>query len=141
MSRVFLDSSVLFSSIYSSTCAARELLRLALQGAVQLILSQDVLTEIRWNLGRKAPELVPLLEELVLQIPFELVPDPAREEVWAAEEYVNPKDAIIIAAAIKTRPEYLATLDRKHLVDPPEVAMRSGLSTHTSSEVLQKLQG
>lgn len=99
------------------------------------------MTETRRNLDRKAPELVPLLEELLLQIPFELVPDPTKEEVWAAEEYTNPKDAIIIAAAIKARPEYLATLDRKHLIDPPEVAKRSGLAVHTPGEVVRKLRG
>jgi predicted nucleic acid-binding protein len=136
-----LDSSVLFSANYSSTGAARELLRLALQSEVQLILSQDVLTETRRNLERKAPELVPLLEEMLHQIPFEFVSDPTKEEVWAAEEYVDPKDAVIIAAAIKARPDYLATLDRKHLIDPPAVAKRSGLAIHTPGEMLQKLRG
>jgi putative PIN family toxin of toxin-antitoxin system len=141
MSRVFLDSSVLFSAIYSRTGAARELLRLALQSEIQLILSQDVLTETSRNLGQKAPELVLLLEELLQQIPFVFVPDPSKEEVWAAEEYVDPKDAVIIAAATKARPDYLATLDRKHIIDPPEVAKRSGLAIHTPGEVLQKLHG
>jgi putative PIN family toxin of toxin-antitoxin system len=140
MSRIFLDSSVLFSAIYFGTGASRELLRLALQSEVQLVLSQDVLTETRRNLDRKAPELVPLLEELMLKTPFEVVSDPTKEEVWAAEEYVDPKDAVIIAAAIKARPEYLTTLDRKHLIDPPEVAKRSGLAIYTPGEVLRKLR-
>lgn len=64
-----------------------------------------------------------------------------KEEVWAAEEYVNPKNALIIAVAIKARPDYLATLDRKHLIDPSKVAMRSGLAIHTPGEVLRKLRG
>ena len=93
------------------------------------------MTETRRNLGRRVPELVPHLEELLVQIPYELVSDPTKEEVWAAEEYVNPKDALIIAAAIKARPDYLATLDREHLIDPSEVAMRSGLAIHTPGEV------
>jgi hypothetical protein len=37
--------------------------------------------------------MVPLLKELLQQIPFELVPDQSKEEVRAAEEYVNPKNA------------------------------------------------
>jgi predicted nucleic acid-binding protein len=140
MSSVFLDSSVLFSAIYSSTGAARDLLRLALQGKVHLILSGDVLIETRRNLDQKVPELAPLLEELLLQIPFELVPDPTKEEVWMAEKYVHPKDAVIIAAAIKAQPDFLATLDRKHLIDPPDVATRSGLVINTPGDVLQKLR-
>ncbi|MGH2536540.1 MAG: PIN domain-containing protein [Candidatus Promineifilaceae bacterium] len=141
MSRLFLDSSVLFSAIYSSAGAARELLRLALRGEVHLILSHDVVTETRRNLGRKAPELVPLMERLLLQIPFEVAANPLKEEVWAAEAYVNPKDALIIAAAIQARPDYLTTLDRKHLIDPPEVAERSGLTILTPGDALRKLRG
>lgn len=64
-----------------------------------------------------------------------------KEEVWAAEEYVNPKNVLINAAAIKAQPDYLATLDRKHLIEHPEVAMRSGLAIHMPGEVLRKLRG
>jgi hypothetical protein len=39
MNRIFLDSSALFSAILSDTGAARELLRLAIHGEVQLVLS------------------------------------------------------------------------------------------------------
>jgi hypothetical protein len=37
------------------------------------------------------------------------------------------KDAPIIAAAILAKPDYLVTFDRKHLIQPPEVAALSGL--------------
>jgi hypothetical protein len=56
------------------------------------------------------------------------------------QEYVEPKDAAIIAAAIKAHPDYLATLDRKHLLDPPEVAARSGLTILTPGDVLARIR-
>ncbi len=54
--KVFVDSSVFFAAIYSAHGYARDLLLLAIDEQVQLIVSQDVLTEVERNLGRKAPE-------------------------------------------------------------------------------------
>jgi hypothetical protein len=53
---------------------------------------------------------------------------------------VVAKDAIIVAAALKTRVDYLATFDRKHLIDPPEVSERSGLAIVLPAEIVQVLE-
>jgi predicted nucleic acid-binding protein len=45
MIRAFIDTSVLFAASCSSTSASRELIRLAFQGQVQLVISPDVLEE------------------------------------------------------------------------------------------------
>jgi hypothetical protein len=44
MIRAFVDTSVLFAASYSSTGALRELIRLAFQGQVQRVISDDVLS-------------------------------------------------------------------------------------------------
>lgn len=73
-------------------------------------------------------------------VEFEIVPRPTKEDVWAAEAYVVQKDAFIIAAAINSRVDYLATFDRKHLIDPTEVSQSSGLEIVTPGEVLKRLR-
>lgn len=50
--RIFLDASALFAAAYSSTGAARELLRLSLEKRVQLITNQIAVEEAERNLER-----------------------------------------------------------------------------------------
>ena len=55
-SRIFLDASALFAAAYSSTGAARELLRLGREGSVTVVTNQIAIEEAERNLTRKAPE-------------------------------------------------------------------------------------
>lgn len=135
-----MDSSALFAAVLSPTGAARELIRLAIGERIQLVISQDVITETRRNIGLKAPQLQPLIEQLFVKLNFEVVTDPSRKEVKVAEAYVAQKDAIIIAAAISANVDYLATFDRKHLIDPPEVSKKSGLNIGTAGTILYQIR-
>lgn len=90
--RVFLDSSVFFSAIYSKSGTVRELIILAAQDQIELVISQDIL-----------------------------------------------KDAAIVAGALKARPDYFVTYDRKHLINPPEVSNKSGLRIVTPKQVIEFL--
>lgn len=140
MTRVFMDSSALFAAIISSTGAARELIRLAINENIQLVISEDVVTETRRNISGKAQELAPLLDWLIENVNFELLPSPDKEAVWSAETYVAQKDAFIIAAAIHADVDYVATFDRKHLIDPPEVNEKSGLHVATPGDILNNIR-
>jgi len=60
--RVFLDSSVLFSAIFSTTGHARDLLYHAAEDVIKIVLSQDVLDETERNLQKKSPNKLPLLQ-------------------------------------------------------------------------------
>jgi len=137
MLRVFVDTSVLFTAVYSSTGAARDLIRLALRGKVKLLVSQDVLDEVERNLAKKVPQVIPVYHVFLATLALELIPLPSRAAVHEAEAYVAAKDAMIIAAAILAQPDYLVTYDRKHLLDRPEVAARSGLVIVTPDAVVQ----
>jgi putative PIN family toxin of toxin-antitoxin system len=140
MPRVFVDTSVLFAAAYSSTGFARDLIRLALEKRVTLVLSQDVLAEAERNLGKKAPDQLVLLNEFLAALELEIVPSPPAERVAEAAQYVAQKDAIIVAAAIQAEPDYVATYDREHLLDPPEVAAKSGLTIVTPDIVVREIQ-
>jgi predicted nucleic acid-binding protein len=138
--RVFFDASVLFAAGYSATGYSRDLIRLAAQGRIQMVVSQDVLTEVERNMQRKAPERVATYHALLGLIDLEIVADPSKEEVWVVEAYVVQKDAPIVAAAINAHPDYLVTYDRRHLLDPPEVAEKSGLNIVTPEVIVETVR-
>ena len=138
--RVFVDSSVLFAAMYSASGMARDLIRLGLQGQVQLIVSPDVLEETIRNLTRKAPEKVEAYQSLLELLELEITADPSTELVKSVETYVVAKDAPIVAAAIQAAPDYLVTYDRKHLIEPPEVSQQSGLTIVTPAEVVRVIK-
>jgi predicted nucleic acid-binding protein len=43
---------------------------------------------------------------------------------------------LIVAAAIKAKVDYLVTWDRKHFIDDPKVAEKSGLTIITPDELM-----
>jgi predicted nucleic acid-binding protein len=137
--RVFVDASVLFSAVISLTGASRELLRYAVTGDVKLVVSPYVLAEVEANLAQKAPLNAHRFEQIKTMVSFELVqPDP--KAVQAAAEYTVQKDAPVVAAAMVGECAYLTTFDRKHLIDPPEVAARSGLKVVTPDAIVLVLR-
>ncbi|MBZ0287500.1 MAG: PIN domain-containing protein [Anaerolineae bacterium] len=138
--RVFVDASVLFSAIFSAHGHARDLLTLAGRDALTLVVSRDVLDETERNLRKKSPGKVPLLTTLIGVLEPEIIEDLTPEEVAAAAEYTVQKDAPIVAAAIKARPDYLVTYDHKDLLDPPEVAEKSGLAIVRPETVIRQLR-
>lgn len=138
-STVFVDSSVLFAAMLSSTGSARDLIRLAIRGDIVLCASSYVLREVADNLARKYPSAALTFEEVMQQIDWQMV-EPGPEEVWAAAAYTALKDAPVVAAARKARCDYLVTYDRKHLLEPQEVSRRSGLAIVTPDVVVSTIQ-
>ncbi len=136
MIRVFLNASVLFSASYSKTGSSRDLLREAIRGNLKIVVSQYVLEEAERNLAQKASETLPDFRELVTLIAAEVAEKPALEELKRAATYINLKDAPIVAAAAKAKVDYLVTWDRKHFIDDPKVAKRSGLMILTPDELM-----
>jgi predicted nucleic acid-binding protein len=136
-----MDSSALFAAMLSSTGAARELVRLAVNDEIELVISEDVVVETRRNIERKVPELLDLVDRLLDAVDPEIVPSPSKKAVRIAEAYVAKKDAFIIAAAIDANVDFVATFDRQHLIDPPQVSSRSGLNIETPGTILNQLRG
>lgn len=138
--RVFVDASVLFAAIVSPSGASRELILRAQVQAVTLVVSPYVLAEVERNLARKAPINAPLFAAIQEIAGFEVV-QPTAEQIKQAADYTEPKDAPVVAAAQAGFCEYLTTFDRKHLINPPEVAEKSGLKIVTPDVVLAHLRG
>lgn len=141
MSRAFVDASVLYAACYSKTGSARELLLASVRGLLVLVVSPHVLKEVERNLAHKAPHALSSFRALIQLVDPEITEMPTPDELEQAAAYTALKDAPIVAAAIKARVDYLVTWDRKHLIDPPEVAKDSGLNIVTPGELSEMTRG
>ena len=116
--RVFLDTSALFAGVWSALGGARMILKLGEAGAIQLLISPHVLTEVEGALRRKAPEILDLLRLLLTRSQVEIVPVPSPDAVRASFELTrHTGDAQVLAAAWQTGTNYLVTLDHEHFLD------------------------
>ena len=130
MTRIFLDSSVLFSACYSSGGHSRDLILMALRGEVQLVCSNYVIEETRRNLEKSAPEQILFLDFVLDSLEIEIV-RPTKRQVLAAAEHVVLKDAPIVAGAKRAGVDYLVTLDKKHLLSNMKIPQYANVEVQT----------
>jgi predicted nucleic acid-binding protein len=113
--KVFLDSNVLLSGLFSDKGAPRIILDLLtlnwpiLAGATGLY----NLMEVERNLKKKMPAAMPLYHEYLPKLGLEVVALPSRETVRSLSGIIAEKDIPVLASAIACSAEYLITGDKK----------------------------
>ena len=132
--RVFLDTNVLFSGLYSAEGSPGEILRLYVQGEITVVVSRQVLEELVQNVRQKLPQELSALETLLAGVPPEVVADLPAEGVAQARRVINMVDAPILAAAILAGPDLLVTGNTRYFLDDPEISRFSGLSIMTPAQ-------
>jgi len=116
--RIFLDTRALFAGTWSEEGGARMLLRLGEAGAIELLISPQVLAELQGALARKAPKTLPVAAVLLDRAAGTVVPAPDKEHLQLAEALIShPGDAAVVAAAWQASSDFLATLDRQHFLE------------------------
>jgi predicted nucleic acid-binding protein len=136
-SNLFFDSSALMAGMISAGGAARALLLLAEDEKILLTVSEQVIVEVERNLARKAPQALPFARQLILATHLRIVRDPSPSLVQAHQDWMaHPADVPILVAAIQARVDFLATLNTRHFMDDPQVALRSGLRIGTPGDAL-----
>ena len=134
---VFLDSSALFAAVWSDQGGGRELLRLGEAGIVHIVVSDQVLCETEAVLRRKAPQLLQDFAILVHRSRSRVHHEPSHE---VGDKYVaytsHSGDARIVAAAVGSRSDYLATLDRSHLLGNPTLERVAGIPIGTPGDCI-----
>ena len=139
---LFLDSSALFAGIVSSTGAARVLLLLAESGRISVTISEQVLTETERAIARKLPTALNDLRQAILASRARIVRDPTPEEVRGHLNMIShAADVPIVLAARQAKVDYLVTLNRKHFMDDPDVAVQAGLKIGTPGDALSWVRG
>jgi len=128
-----------FSARVVLPVARRALLDLCLLNQLEIVVSTLVQQETQRNLAKKAPAAVAQFQRLITILRLHVV-DPSRADVIAAAAYTQLEDAPIVAAARSAQVDCLCSLDRRHLVDVPEVSARSGLAIVLPETLLATLR-
>jgi putative PIN family toxin of toxin-antitoxin system len=133
--RVFLDSNVIFSGLYSSGGAPAEILQLSVRGEFRIVISRLVLDEIISVVQRKAPGALPALRELLVNAELDIYDDPTLQEVQPWLDLLQVGDAAVLAAAINSEVDYLVSGDR-HFLSNKDIAIRSRLKILSPADFL-----
>lgn len=134
--RIFLDSNVIFSGLYSASGAPGSILSGYIEGKLRVVISQQVLEEVVRTVERKHIAALPLLKRILVNVPPEIVEDPKPEEVALWDRIMDSEDASILAAAIAAQPDYLVTGDRRFF-ENAEIINRTGLRIVTPAQFLK----
>jgi predicted nucleic acid-binding protein len=138
---IFLDSSALIAGTISESGAAHVLLSLGESQDIILTVSELVIWESERSMAKKAPSNLNDLRRLLKSANLRIVENPSRKEVEANLYLINdPNDVPILLAAMKANVDYLGTHNRKHFLNDPKVAEKSGLRIGTPGDVLAWLR-
>jgi predicted nucleic acid-binding protein len=113
--KVFLDSNVLLSGLFSDKGAPRIILDLLTLNLPMLAgaTGRYNLIEVERNLKKKMPEAIPLYQKYLPRIRLEIVEMPSRATVISMAGAIAEKDVPVLASAIACGAEYLITGDKK----------------------------
>ena len=138
--KVFLDTSVLFSAVLSSTGGARKLFHLAEAGLLQLMVGPTVLREADEVVRRKASASLPLLAQLLEAGQVKTYPVPTPKQVEAAQSMVAYiPDARVLAEAIRAQPDWFVTHDKEHFLKAKK-GINLSFEIGTPGDLLQKFK-
>lgn len=125
---LFFDSSALFAGVVSAIGASRALLILAESDQVTVTVSEQVIVETERAIARKVIRALPAYREALCYTGLRIVRDPSPEDVQAHQHLIAHRaDVAVVLAAMRAEVDYLVTLNRRHFIDDPSVATRSGL--------------
>jgi len=137
--RIFLDSNVFISGIYSPIGAPYKILRLHSLAGLSIVVCQLVINEVIKNLKAKKPEGLPVLYRLLYNSPPEIVANPGEEDISIWKDYLDNEDAIILAAAIGARVDCLISGDR-HFHSTEMKSQKLNLKILTPAEFVAALK-
>jgi len=116
--RVFLDSNVLISGLFSDRGAPRLLLDI-------LCLRLPVLTavtgayniaEVERNLTAKLPAALPVFKAVLVRMGIDIIPLPGKSDLKPWAGITVEKDTPVLASAFSGKADVLVTGDKQHLL-------------------------
>lgn len=106
------------------------LFHLAQAGAIRLVVGPGILREADEVLRRKAPDLLATLAQLLDEVGILVRESPSSADRRKAESLLGyPPDAMVLAQAIRAKPDWFVSHDREHFLGNPsleELAFRTG---------------
>jgi len=116
--RVFLDSNVFISGLFSEKGAPRLILDILSLGLPPLtaVTGAYNIAEIERNLGAKLPEALPVFRSILSALKLDIIPIPSARDLepWAGT--TADKDLPVLVSAIQAKADVLVTGDKKDLL-------------------------
>jgi predicted nucleic acid-binding protein len=101
--RIFLDSNVIISGIYSKAGPPGKILDMHMDGRIQMVVCKFVIEEVIRNIKGGKSKDIPALYALLSNAPPLVAFDPGKNEILPWAKYLSYEDAVILAAAIGAR--------------------------------------
>jgi putative PIN family toxin of toxin-antitoxin system len=136
--RVFLDTKVIFSGLYSGRGAPGIILEAFIRGEIQAVISQQVLEELVRTINEKLPAMLPVLKTILVDAPPEVVANSPLKAIKRWTGKLDLGDGSILAVAISARVEYFITGDN-HLLDNQDIIKSAGIEIVTPAQFLARL--
>ncbi len=116
--KVFLDSNVIISGLFSDKGAPRVILDLVCLGLPMLVCATGEynLIEIERNLKKKMPDALPVYRNYLPLLNLEVIPLPSPEEIKKLFGLTSDKDIPVLASAIRGGADFLVTGDKKDFI-------------------------
>ena len=135
--KIFLDTSALFSAFLSKTGGAREIVNFSYGGAIQILVSANVLREIESVLRRKSPQHLESLLRLLDEANVTVSLNASARQLKLAKTWVSYEaDADVLADAIASSPSYFVTLDKKHFLSNAKLKQELPFPIGTPGDLL-----
>jgi len=116
--RVFLDSNIFLSGLFSEKGAPRLILDVLSLGLPPLaaVTGAYHIAEVERNLRAKLPEALPVFQSCLSAMKIEIVPIPSAEDLkpWAGT--TADKDLPVLVSAVQAKADVLITGDKKDLL-------------------------
>lgn len=115
--RVFLDSNVIQSGLFSDRGAPRLILDLLTLGlpVVTGLTGRFNLLEIEGNIGKRLPDALPVWREYLPKLRLEVVPMPSSWDLALLGDTAEGKDLPVIASAISGKADHFVSDDKRLL--------------------------
>ncbi len=119
--KIFLDSNVILSGLFSDKGSPRIILDLLSLGLPQIAAATGEynIIEIERNLTKKMPEALPVYNKYLPLLNLDIIPLPSLKEIAKLSGATSQKDIPVLASAINGKVDYLVTGDKKdfsHLI-------------------------
>jgi predicted nucleic acid-binding protein len=113
--RIFLDSNVILSGLFSGSGAPRLILDVLSLDLPVLsgLTGRYNLIEIERNIGKKMPGALPAYQRVLPRLELEIVPLPSGADLRLLSGAADQKDLPILASAINGRADHFVTGDKR----------------------------
>ena len=136
--RIFLDSNVIISGIYSPDGPPARILSLHANAKLKIIVCQLIVEEVIRTLREKKPDALPALQLFLTSAPPEIIKNPTLKEVQRWTGLLHFDDAVILAAAISAEPDYFVTGDQ-HFHTGQALTEKSSLRIVTPAQLVRSI--